>query len=48
MIMAPVAKIVVPVILAGKSMRTLGLRSFRAQVISPRGEILDFLTKPIV
>jgi hypothetical protein len=47
-IMALVAKIAAPVLLAGKSMRTLGLRSFRAQVMSPRGEILDFLTKPVV
>jgi hypothetical protein len=46
--MALVAKIAVPVLLAGKSMRTLGLRSFHAPAMSPRGEILDFLTEPLI
>ena len=46
--MALVAKIVVPVLLAGKSMRTLALRSFRALVMSSRGEILGFPTEPLV
>jgi hypothetical protein len=46
--MASVAKIVVLVLLMGKSVRTLGLRSFRAPVISPRGEILGFLVEPLV
>ena len=47
-IMASVAKIDVPVLLAGKSMRTPGLRSFRALVMSPRGEILGFPIEPLV
>jgi hypothetical protein len=45
---ASVAKIVAPVLLAGESMRTLGLRSFCALVISPRGGILGFLTEPLI
>jgi hypothetical protein len=49
MTMVLVAKIVVPMLLAGKSVRTLGLRSFRALVMSPhRGEILGFLIEPLV
>jgi hypothetical protein len=48
MMMASLAKIVVPMLLAGKSMRTLGLRSFRAPVMSPRWEILGFLTEPLL
>jgi hypothetical protein len=47
-IMASVAKIVVPVLLAGKSVRTLGLRSFHALVMSPRGEILSFPIEPLI
>ena len=47
-IMASVAKIVVPMLLAYKSMRTLGLWSFYALVMSPKGEILGFLTEPLV
>jgi hypothetical protein len=46
--MASVAKIAVPVLLTGKSMRTLGLRSFRAPVMSPKGEILGFPVEPLV
>ena len=46
--MASVAKIVELVLLAGESMRIPGLRSFRALVMSPRGEILIFQTKPLV
>ena len=46
--MASVAKIAAPVLLAGKSVRTLGLRSFLALVMSPRGEILGFPTEPLV
>ena len=42
------AKIVAPVLLAGKSVRTPGLLSFRAPVMSPRGVILGFLTEPLV
>ena len=48
MTMALAAKIVVPMLLAGESMRTLGLRSFRALVMSLRWEILGFLTEPLV
>jgi hypothetical protein len=48
MIMASVAKIAAPVLLAGKSVRTLGLWSFCALVMSPRGEIMGFPTKPLV
>jgi hypothetical protein len=43
-----VAKIVAPVLLVGKSMRTLSLRSFHAMVMSRRGEILAFLAEPLV
>jgi hypothetical protein len=43
-----IAKIVMPVLLAGKSVRTLGLGSFRAPVMSPRGEILGFPTEPLI
>jgi hypothetical protein len=46
--MASLAKIATPVLLVGKSMRTLGLRLFCAPVMSPRGEILGFLIKPLV
>ena len=46
--MASLAKIVVPMLLAVKSMRTLGLRSFYALVMSPKGEILGFPTEPLV
>jgi hypothetical protein len=46
--MASVAKIAAPVLLAGESMRTLGLRSFHALVMSPRVEILGFSTDPLV
>jgi hypothetical protein len=49
MTMVSVAKIIMPMLLVGKSMRTLGLRSFRALVMSPhRGEILGFLIEPLV
>ena len=47
-IIASVAKIVVPVLLVGESVRTLGLQSFRALVMSPRGEILGFPTDPLI
>jgi hypothetical protein len=46
--MASLAKLTAPVLLAGKSLRTLGLRSFCAPVMSPRGKILDFSTEPLV
>jgi hypothetical protein len=46
--MVSVAKIATPVLLAGEPMRTLGLRSFHALVMSPRGEILSFPTEPLV
>ena len=46
--MASLAKIVVPVLLAGKSVRTPGIGSFRALVMSPRGEILSFPTEPLI
>ena len=46
--MASLAKIAAPMLLAGKSVRTLGLRSFRAPVMSPRGEILSFPTEPLI
>ena len=45
--MVSLANIAVPVLLAGKSVRTLGLRSFRALVMSPSGEILGFSTEPL-
>ena len=45
---ASVAKIVAPVLLAGKSVRTPSLRSFRTLVMSPRGKILEFSTEPLV
>jgi hypothetical protein len=48
MMMASLTKIATPMILTGKSMRTLGLRLFRAPVMSPNGEILSFLTEPLV
>ena len=48
MMMASLVKIVMLVLQAGKSMRTLGLWSFRALVMSPRGEILGFLDEPLV
>jgi hypothetical protein len=46
--MALLAKITAPMLLASKSVRTPGLRSFRAPVMSPKGEILGFLTEPLV
>ena len=46
--MASLAKIVVPVLLAGKSMRTPGAWSFRALVMSSRGEIPGFLIEPLI
>jgi hypothetical protein len=46
--MASLAKIAAPMLLAGKSMRTPSLWLFRAPVMSPRGEILGFLTEPLV
>jgi hypothetical protein len=46
--MASLAKIAALVLLMAKSVRTLGLRSFHAPVMSPRGEILSFLTEPLV
>ena len=46
--MASVAKIAMPMLLAGKSMRTLGLRPFRALVMSPIVEILGFPIEPLV
>jgi hypothetical protein len=46
--MASLAKIVVPVLLMGKFMRTLDLWSFRAPAMSPRGKIHGFLTRPLV
>ena len=48
MTMTSVAKIVALVLLAGESMRTLGLRSFHAPVMSLRGEILGFLIEPLI
>jgi len=46
--MASLAKIATPMLLTGKSMRTLYLWSFYAPVMSPRGEILGFPTEPLV
>jgi ABC-type spermidine/putrescine transport system permease subunit II len=46
--MASVDKIVAPVLLAGESVRTLGLWLFCALIMSPRGEILDFPAKPLI
>ena len=46
--MALLPKIAAPVLLVGKSVRTPGLRSFRALVTSPTGEILGFPTKPLI
>jgi hypothetical protein len=46
--MASLAKIVLPMLLARKPVRTLGLRSFRAPIMSPEGEILGFSTEPLV
>jgi hypothetical protein len=40
--MVSVAKIVAAVLLAGESVKTLGLRSFHASVMSPKWEILGF------
>ena len=48
MTMASLPKIVTPVLLVGKSVRTPGLRSFYALVMSPKGEILGFPTEPLV
>ena len=48
MTMALVDKIPRPELLVGESVRTLGLRSFHAPVMSPKGEILDFLTEPLI
>jgi hypothetical protein len=46
--MASVAKITTPMLLMGKSVRTQSLRSFRALIMSPRGEILGFPAEPLV
>jgi hypothetical protein len=46
--MALLAKITAPVLLAGKSVRTLDLWSFHAPVMSPGGEILGFSIEPLV
>ena len=48
MMMDSLAKIAAPVLLAGKSMKTLGLWLFRAPVMSPRREILGFPTEPLI
>jgi hypothetical protein len=48
MTMASVAKITTPVLLTGKSMRTLGLRSFHGPIMSPSREILSFPDEPLV
>jgi hypothetical protein len=48
MMLASVAKTAAPVLLAGESVRTPGLRSFRALVMSLRGEILGFLAEPLI
>ena len=48
MTIASMAKIAAPVLLAGEFMRILGLRSFRAPVMSPRGEILGFPIEPLI
>ena len=45
---ASFAKIAAPMMLAREFVRTLGLRSFRALVMSPRGEILGLPTKPLI
>ena len=44
--MASVAKIAAPVLLTG-NVRTPGLWSFCAPVMSPRGEILGFPIEPL-
>jgi hypothetical protein len=46
--MASVDKIAAPVLLVGESVRTLGLWSFRAPVMSPIGEILGFPAEPLI
>ena len=46
--MASLAKIAAPMLLMGKSKITLGLQSFCALVMSPKGEILSFLIEPLV
>jgi hypothetical protein len=48
MTMASVATIATPVLLAGESVGTPGLWSFRALVMSLRGEILGFLIETLV
>jgi hypothetical protein len=48
MTMASVAKIAMPMLLAGEPVRTLGLWSFHALVMSHRGEILGFPTEQLV
>jgi hypothetical protein len=48
MTMALVARIVTLVLLTGKSVRTPGLRLFRALVISSRGEILGLPVEPLI
>ena len=48
MMMASVAKITMPVLLMGKSVRTPGLQLFHALVMSPRGEIFGFPIEPLV
>jgi len=45
---ASMAKIAAPMLLAGKSVRTPSLCSFRALVMSPRGEIHGFPTEPLI
>ena len=46
--MASLAKIATPMLLVGKFVRTLSLRSFRALVMSTRGEILGFPIEPLL
>jgi hypothetical protein len=46
--MASVAKIIALVLVMGKSVRTSGLWSFRAPIMSSKGEILGFLAEPLI
>jgi hypothetical protein len=46
--MVLMAKITAPVLLTGKSVRTPGLWSFYAPVMSSRGEILGFLIEQLI
>ena len=46
--MDSVAEITVLVLLVGKSVRTPGLQLFHALVMSPLGDVLGFLTEPLV